>query len=126
MDVLRAKKWLLEIEGVYEEEVESHHGEEREDSQAGAEASPGAACVQADPVNKPGEGLEARTQNRKSDQVQASRSETCNSPRGCFLKFQLNQTKKWNSENSETTPALVKHQRRQNAALQSLHPSVFP
>lgn len=38
---------------VHEEQIESHHGEEREDAQTGAEASPGDARVQGDPVNKP-------------------------------------------------------------------------
>lgn len=51
-DVLRAKKWLFEIQDVHEEQIESHHGEEWEDGQARAEASPGAARVQADPVNE--------------------------------------------------------------------------
>lgn len=55
MEVLRAEQRLVEIQGVHEEQIESHHGEEREDSQTGAEASPGAAHVQADPVNKPAE-----------------------------------------------------------------------
>lgn len=50
---------------VHEEEIESHHGEEREDGQAGAEASPGAARVQADPINKPVE--EEETPIRKQD-----------------------------------------------------------
>lgn len=71
-------------------------------------------------------GVESMHTNRKSDQVQASRTETCNSLGGCFLRFQLNQTKTWSSKNSETTPPLVKHERRQNAALQSLRPSAFP
>lgn len=68
-DVLRAKKWLFEIQGVHEEQIESHHGEEREDGQAGAKTSPGAARVQADPVNESVEDWRTK-QNRKSDKVQ--------------------------------------------------------
>lgn len=54
------------MEHVHKEQIKSHHGEEREDAQAGAEASPGDARVQGDPVNKP-EEHEKKTSNRKSD-----------------------------------------------------------
>lgn len=54
------------MEHVHKEQIKSHHGEEWEDAQAGAEASPGDAHVQGDPVNKP-EEHEKKTSNRKSD-----------------------------------------------------------
>lgn len=62
---------------VHEEQIESHHGEEREDAQTGAEASPGDARVQGDPVNKP-EEHEKKTSNRKSDAHSFSTSVTSN------------------------------------------------
>lgn len=52
-NVLRARKESLEIELVHQEQIESDYGEKREKGQPRAEASPGAACVQAEPVNKP-------------------------------------------------------------------------
>lgn len=51
-DVLRDEQWLFEIQDVDEEQIQSHHGKKREDGQARAKASPGAARIQADPVNK--------------------------------------------------------------------------
>lgn len=55
-DVLRAEQRLFEIQVVHEEQIESHNSQERENSQTGAEASPRAAHIQAEPVNEPAEG----------------------------------------------------------------------
>lgn len=68
--VLGAKKRLFEIQVVHKEQIESHHGQEGEDGQAGAEGSPRAADVQADPVNKSVE--DERNQKRRSDQTRRS------------------------------------------------------
>lgn len=87
-DVLRAKKWLFEIQDVHEEQIESHHGKEREDGQAGAKASPGAARVQADPVNESVGDQKTKT-NRKSDQVQTSLMNSHSFSDKCFMKLNM-------------------------------------
>lgn len=67
--VLRAKKGLFEIEIVHEEQIESDHGEEREEGQTRTEASQGAARVQAEPENKPARDEKIKP-HRKSADVQ--------------------------------------------------------
>lgn len=66
---MRAKKWLFKIVDVHKEQIESHHGEEREDGQARAKASPEAARVQADPVNKPVED-QRKNKHRTGNQME--------------------------------------------------------